>query len=243
MTDRCRAGTCTCRGGSATAGAPAHASTLQLGAARVTENEVRELVRRALDAAGPGASDTSSTGPGAGGGPTAGPSPTPAKPTATHPGTAIAIGADHGGYLLKDRIGKALTEQGYQVRDCGTNGPDAVDYPDFALAVAQLVADGSCRWGIVVDGAGIGSCMAANKVPGVRAACCHDISSARNSREHNLANVLTLGSGLVGERLALDIVNAWLTTDWGVGRHAARVEKIAGIERRYRTQATGSAPK
>jgi ribose 5-phosphate isomerase B len=99
--------------------------------------------------------------------------------------------------------------------------------------VAHLVADGTCRWGIVVDGAGIGSCMVANKVPGVRAATCWDVSSARNSREHNHANVLVLGAGLVGENLALEIVHAWLDTPWGGDRHARRVGKITEIEQTY----------
>ncbi len=108
-----------------------------------------------------------------------------------------------------------------------------MDYPDVAHAVARLVADGTCRWGVIVDGAGIGSCMVANKVPGVRAALCHDLSSARNSREHNHANVLTLGAGFIGEGLAIEIVRAWLGTAWGPGRHAARVEKITDVERRY----------
>ena len=145
----------------------------------------------------------------------------------------IAVGADHGGYRLKERIVADLRERGLDVHDCGTNSTDAVDYPDLAHAVARLVADGACKWGIVVDGAGIGSCMAANKVPGVRAATCWDLSSARNSREHNHANVLALGAGLLGESLALQIVDAWLSTPWGGERHARRVEKIAEIERRY----------
>jgi ribose 5-phosphate isomerase B len=145
----------------------------------------------------------------------------------------IAVGADHGGYALKERIAAELRERGVDVHDCGTYGTESVDYPDFAHAVAGLVADGTCRWGIVVDGAGIGSCMVANKVPGVRAATCWDVSSARNSREHNHANVLVLGAGLIGERLASEIVDAWLSTPWGGDRHARRVEKIAEIERRY----------
>lgn len=153
---------------------------------------------------------------------------------------SIAIGADHGGYLLKERIGAYLADQGHVVRDCGTNSPDSVDYPDIAYAVARLVADGECRWGIVVDGAGIGSCMVANKVPGVRAALCHDLSSARNSREHNHANVLTLGARFIGEGLALEIVDAWLATPWGTGRHAARVDKITEMERRSMGQPVGS---
>ncbi len=145
----------------------------------------------------------------------------------------IALGADHGGFHLKEKLASYLRDQGYAVRDCGTFGSDAVDYPDFAEAVARLVAAGSCRWGVVVDGAGIGSCMAANKVPGVRAAMCYDVSSARNSREHNHANVLTLGAGLIGENLARQIVDTWLTTPWGPGRHARRVEKIDQIEVRF----------
>jgi len=146
---------------------------------------------------------------------------------------AIAIGADHGGRALKDRIGAMLAEAGFAVSDCGTHGSDPVDYPDIAHAVARLVADGTCRWGVIVDGAGIGSCMVANKVPGIRAALCHDLSSARNSREHNHANVLTLGAGFIGEGLAIEIVRAWLGTAWGPGRHAARVEKITDVERQY----------
>ena len=138
----------------------------------------------------------------------------------------IAIGADHGGFALKQKLVGYLRDKGYRVNDCGTDSAEAVDYPDFARAVARAVAGGGSRWGIVVDGAGIGSCMAANKVRGVRAALCYDVSSARNSREHNHANVLTLGAGLIGESLARQIVDAWLATDWGGGRHARRVAKI-----------------
>ncbi|HSJ84912.1 MAG TPA: ribose 5-phosphate isomerase B [Acidimicrobiia bacterium] len=147
--------------------------------------------------------------------------------------TRIAIGADHGGYPLKEKIGFKLKEAGYEVLDCGTNSHDAVDYPDFAHAVAREVASGACRYGIVVDGAGIGSAMVANKVPGVRAALCYDLSSARNSREHNHANVLTLGAGLVGDALAWQIVEEWLSVEWGGDRHARRVAKIDAIERQY----------
>ncbi len=154
-------------------------------------------------------------------------------PHRTEPLPDVAIGADHGGFHLKERIAGELGEHGFTVHDCGTDSPESADYPDFAHAVAREVAQGQCRWGIVVDGAGIGSAVAANKVPGVRAATCWDISSARNSREHNHANVLALGAGLVGETLALQIVQAWLSTAWGGGRHARRVAKIAEIERRY----------
>ncbi|NIR35707.1 MAG: RpiB/LacA/LacB family sugar-phosphate isomerase, partial [Actinobacteria bacterium] len=107
---------------------------------------------------------------------------------------------------------------GWTVTDCGTDSTDSVDYPVFARAVAEEVSAGRAEAGIVVDGAGIGSAMVANKVPGVRAALCYDLSSARNSREHNHANVLTLGAGLIGEALAWQIVEAWLETPWGDGR-------------------------
>lgn len=154
----------------------------------------------------------------------------------------VALGADHGGYRLKERIAAELRERGLSVQDCGASGTEPVDYPDFAHAVARLVADGAARSGIVVDGAGIGSCMAANKVPGVRAATCWDVSSAQNSREHNHANVLALGAGLIGESLALQIVDAWLSTPWGGERHARRVDKIADIERRYLAAVQTGAP-
>lgn len=153
---------------------------------------------------------------------------------ATENGAAtIAVGADHGGFRLKEMLAEHLRAAGWSIHDCGTTGSEAVDYPDFAHAVANLVGTGACRWGIVVDGAGIGSAMVANKVPGVRAALCYDLSTARNSREHNHANVLTLGAGLIGDRLAVQIVDEWLATSWGGDRHARRVEKISVVERRY----------
>jgi ribose 5-phosphate isomerase B len=145
----------------------------------------------------------------------------------------IAVGADHGGFHLKQELIAHLRGRGLAVHDCGCTSTDAVDYPDFAHAVANLVGTGTCRWGIIVDGAGIGSAMVANKVPGVRAALCYDLSSARNSREHNHANVLTLGAGLIGPSLARQIVDEWLATPWGGDRHARRVAKISGVERRY----------
>ncbi len=146
---------------------------------------------------------------------------------------AVAIGADHGGFALKERLMVLLRQRGCTVTDCGTYSTDSCDYPDFAHEVARRVADGSCRWGIIVDGAGIGSSMVANKVPGVRAALCYDVSSARNSREHNHANVLTLGASLIGAGLAEQIVTTWLDAPWGEGRHARRVDKITDVERRY----------
>lgn len=145
----------------------------------------------------------------------------------------VALGADHGGYELKEKIKAIVAQAGYGVIDCGTDSTDSVDYPDFAYAVARMVADGRAWRGIIVDGAGIGSCMAANKVPGVRAAMCYDQATAVNSREHNNANVLTLGAGLTGPNLAGQIVQTWLSTDFGGGRHARRVDKIDAIGQRY----------
>jgi len=142
---------------------------------------------------------------------------------------AIAIGADHGGVALKDGIAARLREIGHRVTDHGTVGSAAVDYPDFAAAVARAVATGQARFGIMVDGAGIGSCMAANKIRGVRAAMCYDVTTAINAREHNDANVLTLGAGLICPRLALAIVETFLATPFAGGRHAARVAKIEAL--------------
>jgi len=150
----------------------------------------------------------------------------------------VAVGADHGGYPLKELLAFRLREAGYEVMDCGTDSPDSADYPTYAHAVARSVADGQASWGIAVDGAGIGSAIVANKVPGVRAALCYDISTARNSREHNHANVLTLGAGLVGDGLAWQIVQEWLSVEWGGGRHARRVAMIDDVEATYlRTEA------
>lgn len=145
----------------------------------------------------------------------------------------IAIGADHGGYTLKESLKTFLGELGYGVIDCGTQSTESVDYPDFALAVAQLVAGNRAWCGIIIDGAGIGSCMTANKVPGVRASMCYDQATAANAREHNNANVLTLGAGLLGANLTKQIVKTWLQTPFGGGRHARRVEKIMQIEERF----------
>jgi deoxyribose-phosphate aldolase len=135
----------------------------------------------------------------------------------------VAVGADHGGFELKERIKAHLEKRGLAVEDVGTHSKDAVDYPVFARAAAERVAAGQVDRGIVVDGAGIGSAMVANKVPGVRAACAYDLSSARNSREHNNANVLTLGAGLIGPELALQIVDLWLAAECTGERHLRRV--------------------
>jgi ribose 5-phosphate isomerase B len=144
----------------------------------------------------------------------------------------IALAADHGGYSLKENLKPYLQKQGYLVDDCGTHSPESVDYPDFAYAVAKKVSDGEAWRGIIIDGAGIGSCMVANKVPGVRAAMCYDHATALNSREHNNANVLTLGAGMIEPTLARQIVLTWLNTKFGGGRHARRVDKIMNVERR-----------
>ena len=166
--------------------------------------------------------------------PSVSPVPTPvSKQPAASLDKTVALGADHGGFALKEALKSYLQELGYAVLDCGTHSSESVDYPDFAYAVARLVSEGRAARGIMVDGAGIGSCMAANKVPGVRAAMCYDLSTAVNSREHNDANVLTLGGGLVGTNLARQIVKTWLSTGFGGGRHARRVNKIMAIEQRY----------
>ena len=135
----------------------------------------------------------------------------------------IAIGADHGGFELKGVLAEHLRSAGYQVEDLGTSSREAVDYPVYARAVAEAVSGGRADIGIMIDGAGIGSCMVANKVPGVRAALAYDLSSARNSREHNDANLLTLGAGLIGAGLARQIVDLWLATDCTEPRHLKRV--------------------
>ncbi|MBX3394684.1 MAG: deoxyribose-phosphate aldolase [Phycisphaerae bacterium] len=144
----------------------------------------------------------------------------------------IAIGADHGGFPLKEKLKRFLVDRGYVIDDCGTYDAAACDYPTFAGAVASRVSEGSAWRGIVIDGAGIGSCMTANKFPRVRAAMCYDLSSAANSREHNNANVLTLGAGLIGASLAEQIVELWLAKDCTVDRHLKRVAIIDEIERR-----------
>jgi ribose 5-phosphate isomerase B len=145
----------------------------------------------------------------------------------------IAVGADHGGYEMKERLKKFLDELGYRHRDFGTFSEEAVDYPDFAHAVARAVADGACDLGIMVDGAGIGSCMTANKVPGVRAAMCYDAATASNSREHNYANVLTLGGRMISTEKMREIVGVWLSTPEGAARHGKRVAKLIAVEKQY----------
>jgi len=145
----------------------------------------------------------------------------------------IALGADHGGFEMKELVKRVLADLGHDFQDFGTHSTEAVDYPDYAHAVARAVARGVCDLGIIVDGAGIGSCMVANKVPGVRASLCYDEASARNSREHNGANVLTLGGKMISSDLMREIVRAWLSSELTEDRHRRRVNKIDAIEREY----------
>ncbi len=147
---------------------------------------------------------------------------------------SIAVGADHGGFEFKEKLKSFLNSAGFQVRDFGTNSKDAVDYPDFAHAVAKAVSEKSVDVGIIIDGAGIGSAMTANKVPNVRAAACYSPSLAKNSREHNGANVLTLGSGQNNFNEIKEIVEVWLAADFTEDRHKKRVAKIEAIERQYK---------
>ncbi len=146
----------------------------------------------------------------------------------------VAVGADHGGYKLKEELKDFLAELGHRAHDFGTHSTDAVDYPDIAHAVARAVARGEADLGIIIDGAGVGSAMTANKVPGVRAAACYSVKVAVNSREHNDANVLTLGSGTINSEEMRAIVRAWLTTEISEDRHKRRVAKIEAVERQYR---------
>jgi ribose 5-phosphate isomerase B len=145
----------------------------------------------------------------------------------------VAVGADHGGFKMKEELKAFLNEMGHRVHDFGTNSEDPVDYPDFAHAVARSVAEGMSDVGIIIDGAGVGSAMTANKVTGVRAAACYSVDVARNSREHNDANVLTLGSKTITSAQMSEIVAAWLSTELSEERHRKRVGKIEAIERQY----------
>jgi ribose 5-phosphate isomerase B len=180
---------------------------------------VRRLVREAVDRA---------LGPE---GKAAGPKAAPAAPRAVAP-KRVAIGSDHGGFPLKELLRRYISEElGWDVHDCGTHSGDAVDYPDFAAAVAREVASGRAARGIVIDAAGIGSTMAANKVAGARCALCHDGATVLNSREHNDANVLAMGARVVNRGAAQRMVRLFLTTAFAGGRHERRVAKIMALER------------
>ena len=145
----------------------------------------------------------------------------------------IIIGSDHGGFSLKEELKAFLLKEGFKVSDYGTYSADPVDYPDIAFLVAEKVGKDGKSVGIIIDGAGMGSAITANKVPGIRAAACYDTVAAKNSRAHNDANILTLGSRITGAGLAQEIVRTWLCTPFEGGRHAARVRKIESVEKRF----------
>ena len=190
-----------------------------------SEAEVRRLVREAVARA---------LGP-AEAAPAADAASRPTTPAPAAGPRRVAIGADHGGYALKEILRRAITEEtGWEVFDCGTHSADAVDYPDFAAAVAREVASGRCTLGVVVDAAGIGSAMAANKVPGVRCAVCHDDATVLNAREHNDANLLSIGARVVHRGAATRMVKLFLATAFAGGRHERRVQKIMALEQRGR---------
>lgn len=198
----------------------------------------RQIARRAVGRAltGRGATGSQRVGgvhvtPAA---PRPGSAPEAAKPAEPYTGPRrIALGADHGGYPLKCDLIDWIRDLGMLPIDLGTHGTAAVDYPDFAQAVGEAVCDGRADLGVCIDGAGIGSAMAANKVPGVRAANCWDTGSASNAREHNFANVLCLGGPRLAPSLALEILRTFVTTETGAARHARRVAKITQLEARY----------
>lgn len=143
----------------------------------------------------------------------------------------IAIACDHGGYRLKEVLKASMIDQGYEVIDFGTNSEDSVDYPDYAYKAAKAVADKECERGVVVCGTGIGVSIVANKVNGIRCALVHDLFSAKATRQHNDTNMIAMGGRVIGEGLALDILNTWLHTDYEGGRHDQRIEKMMAIEK------------
>ncbi|AGB42346.1 ribose 5-phosphate isomerase B [Halobacteroides halobius DSM 5150] len=142
----------------------------------------------------------------------------------------IAIGSDHGGYNLKQKIKELLDERGIGYKDFGTNSTESVDYPDFAKQVAKAVANDDFERGILVCGTGIGMSITANKVKGIRAALCHDVFSAKATRWHNNSNVLTLGERVIGTESALEVVKAWLEAEFEGGRHQRRIDKISQLK-------------
>lgn len=187
----------------------------------ISETDIKNIVQKVMQTL-PGASDQPA------------PSLKPAQSSCNAATSkTVAVGSDHGGFEMKKMVLAYVAELGHKTIDCGTSSSESVDYPDFAFAVSEKVSHGIACRGIVIDGAGIGSCMAANKVSGIRAAMCYDYATAVNSREHNDANVLTLGAGLLGASQVKLIIKTWLETEFGGGRHARRVEKIMEIENRF----------
>ncbi|MGH7304477.1 MAG: ribose 5-phosphate isomerase B [Candidatus Rokuibacteriota bacterium] len=155
--------------------------------------------------------------------------------------TVVALGSDHAGFPLKEDIKSWLIGSGYDVVDLGTQSAESVDYPDFAVGVAGAVTAGKVDRGVLVCGTGIGMAMAANKVPGARAAACSDAYTARMSREHNDANILALGARITSREAAIEILEIWLGAEFAGGRHARRVEKIVALDH-VREQELGDAP-
>lgn len=145
----------------------------------------------------------------------------------------IAVASDHAGYALKEELKRFVQELGHEVRDFGTYTPDPVDYPDFVVPAAEAVARGECELGIVLGGSGNGEAMAANKVPGVRCAVCWESYTARVSRQHNDANMLSLGARVIGPELAREIVRTWLEARYEGGRHDRRLAKLRAVEEKY----------
>ena len=145
----------------------------------------------------------------------------------------IAIGCDHGGIVLKPTVIEVLKERGIEYEDFGTYDESSVDYPDYALKAAEAVSTGACDKGVILCGTGIGISIAANKVKGIRAAVCHDVFTATMCAEHNNANILSMGGRIVSPELARKMLEAWLDTPFGGGRHANRVAKITAIEEKY----------
>ena len=144
----------------------------------------------------------------------------------------IAIACDHGAYILKNKVADHLRQKGYEIEDFGTNGPESCDYPDFAAKAAHAVADGRCEKGIVLCTTGIGVSIAANKVKGIRCALLSDVLSAKMTRLHNDTNMMALGAGIVGENLALEIVDTWLSTPFSQEpRHQRRIDKVMALEK------------
>ncbi len=199
------------REGKTTLPVPPGAIVTDLARDRAKKLGIALVEAQSTPAAGKVAEETSSRGPAAA-------------------GSTIAIGSDHGGFGLKEALKPYLEQLGHKVVDAGTSSSEPCDYPDFAYAVARMVSTGQAQLGIMIDAIGNASAIVANKVPGIRAACCTDEFSARSSREHNNANVLTLGGRVLGVELAKAIVKVWLETAFGGGRHQKRIEKIRDIE-------------
>jgi ribose 5-phosphate isomerase B len=141
----------------------------------------------------------------------------------------VAVGADHGGVALKNRLAASLLEGGHQVLDFGTDGPASVDYPDYAQAVCRAVGKNEAALGILVCGTGNGMAIAANRYPDIRCGLAHDVTTARLTRAHNNANVLAIGARIIGEEVALDILGAFLSTPYEGGRHDRRIEKLNSL--------------